>query len=627
MKLFEGKKQFIELALVVFILLLALALYLTLSGNGQKGARVRYKADDELTEGLNHYRLENYERASFILREAEETARTKKVKSLAALYLGNISYKQGRFSDSLVEYTRAIALDGKSPHALYNAALSVLKTGNPQKSLEYAVKAFQVDDGFAPSALLAGNICFAMERYEQALYYYGRGDAAGGVAKYNRAVVLLTIGERKRAEALLEELSGDSIAGPLVRGLSHAALAVIRQETDKRKTLENLRKAVELFPSSPVLRYDLSLLLMKEGMFPEALFHLNDLAMKPDEYSGAFEGGAPKVGVLRGIALFKTGRYREALDLYLSIYGENAQAETASVIGDIYVKMGEREKAKAAYERSIAGGKGRGAGKSGSPTRGAYLNLVTILIAERKYEEALSASDAFLRRFPDDPFPYICKAQIYFAMRSPVEAAKALERAATAAKEDLNSLLRIATLYRDNGFYNNALQLYHRILSRDPNSRGSLAGLAMTYARSGHLEKTIQAISKARASTADPDVFYELSLALASNLDSTKAILLYEELIRGFPYRYEAFHNLALLAIRRGEYEQARKTVQSCLLKNPTLRKETKSDLFVILGVSEEGLGGLDEAFDSFARARELNGRSSIPLSHLRRIEKLKKAL
>jgi tetratricopeptide (TPR) repeat protein len=631
-KPFRGRRAFLELSLIIFLLALSFALYLTLARRGEREkGTAAFRSRSRFEDGLNLYRLEDYERAGFILRGVLDKPHSKKEGSLAALYLGNIAYLGGDFAAALDFYNRAAALDTKSAFALYNSALAFLAKGEPERALLHAQRALRIDEDFTPAAVLAGNIHRVQGGYGKAYAVYEKSKTGVGLVGFNMASVSLLLGDRDRAERLLVEvidnrrlsedrrLSDDRGSSDALVGLSQAVIGYTLRDRNRGKAVDYMRSALQTFPGSMHLRYDTALLLMKDGRFGEALSILRSL----DEKNAEWESSGEDFRKILGIALFKSGNYREALEHYLSLVDSGAGDEPAAIIGDIYVKLGDLEQAKRYYRESIRVlSVSKRPGKAASSGRqGFFLNLVQIMVEEREYEEAFRVCADLSDSAPEDPLPALCTAKLLFAMGEKEGGSRALEQATARSKDDLAVLLRIAALYMENNLANNALRVYHRVLSKDEDNYSALAGIARIYMSSGHADRARKSLERALMATADIDVYYDLSLNMAHLLNSGEAASLYRDLIREFPYRFEAYHNLALLSLGTREYEGVERLVDQCFAANRGHPDRAQSDLMVLKGAAQRALGRTEDAVQSFLRARQLDGKNPLPALHLREME------
>ena len=98
-RVFPRKNRILEITLVLLLLILGLALYLTLSKEKEYTYERFEYINKELNEGINAYRLEDFDKAEMLLLNVLENAKVKKIKSKAALYLGNIYHINNKYKN------------------------------------------------------------------------------------------------------------------------------------------------------------------------------------------------------------------------------------------------------------------------------------------------------------------------------------------------------------------------------------------------------------------------------------------------------------------------------------------------------------------------------------------------
>lgn len=600
--LLSRRKRFIEYALVLVLLVTSVFIYISLAKKRVYEPRLSSTSialsERDLSNGLNQYRLENYERAEILLLKVMESSKRKKIKSTASLYLGNIHFKKANFKVSADHYEKSIFYDRKNVYALHNASLVYAKMGENEKSLEYALKIFKRRERYLPNLIHLGNIYYAIGKYGKAISAYEEGESLEALIKYNLAITYQKMNRTAEARNLLLNIIEDEKVPEIIRGVSFLTISLSGKEEIKN-TIENLRKAMEVFPSTPLLRYNLAQELLKTGQYEEAVSLLKSIEgrVKVKEFDKVF-----------GIALFMSGDFQEALEFYLPLYDESKDLTIASIIGDIYVKFGDREKAKEYYSKAIVDPK----------NEEAFVNLSQIYLEEGAYREALNLCERFIEIKGDDPMPYICIGRVYFEMENPQKARENLEKAIIYSKNDGKILNSIASLYLRYGLFDNALLVYYRILSIDPDFLMAYGKIAEIYYLTGHYDRARKMILKKRERIDDIELYYSLSILLASVENRENALSLYRDLIEEFPYRYEAYQNLSLLYMENGEYENVIKTIEQCFERVFFMSAPIISDLHSILGVAHYQMGHLREASREFYLARELNRNSESPEINLK---------
>jgi len=621
-------KRLIEVFAALLLIILGLAVYLALSMKQENGTSSVYDyRNKDLYEAFNAYRMEQYDRAEMLFLKAQDTTRKKKIKSVAHLYIGNIYFKMGNFVMAEDFFQKSLSFDNRNIHALYNTALAALNRGDERKALKYSQRAFEIDAKFIPNLILLGNVHYVTGRYDKGLEYLGRiadsPDSQGSltskdsfdllayaILRYNAACIYLKAGESTRARALFLELLDLEEVPESVKGLCSVKLSEITQDPDY------LRSAIDTFPSSPVLRYNLALDLYINALYAEAVTLLRtipDRSQKDRSVVDQLTIGRvedQKVATLYGRSLFMSGYYQEALEFYSSLYNEEGSAEIAQIIGDTYVKLSDTERAREYYGRAL----------DNYRNELVFLNLFLLFLDEGDYGMAHKLCTDSLAINRKNPLPYMCKAELAFREEDTPSARKSLEKALQHSGSNIQDLMKIAAIYRQNGMPMNAVQIYHRVLALEPAYEPARAGLVEVYFHSGHEEKVKSIIEGINGSSLQRDHFYRISLLRAQVESEERALQIYGSLIGEFPSRYEAYWNLALLRIQRGEYNLAVQTVQQCLDRIGKLERSILSGLHSILGIAHLLSEKEEDAIDALVRARELDDSNEIPIHYLRMI-------
>jgi tetratricopeptide (TPR) repeat protein len=102
-----------------------------------------------------------------------------KNRAYVALLLADLYEQQGELSRSLYCLRNAFALDNKNRWIYYRMVRIMQGMGNDLVALEEAKQGLAIFPNFADLALLAGNIAFANQRYEEAETLYTRARAHG----------------------------------------------------------------------------------------------------------------------------------------------------------------------------------------------------------------------------------------------------------------------------------------------------------------------------------------------------------------------------------------------------------------------------------------------------------------
>ena len=600
------RKRLIEILFAGALILLGLALYLTLSREqtGKPPSVVDYR-NTQLNEALTAYRMEKFDRAEMLFLKAIDSTRKRREKSIAYLYIGNIYFKLGNFSQAVEFYEKSLSFDGKNINALYNSALSFLRNREEDRALKYALKALEADGAFVPNLILLGNIYYATGRYTDALAVLEKSESSEPIVRFNTACAAQRASQVLKAQSLFTEIVNRNESSASLRGLACIKLYELTMETDY------LHKALDVFPSSPALRYNLALRLYSQGQFGEVSSLLRSIIDHVD---------APEVEWLYGRSLFMGGYHREALDFYTDVYRREMSREdmslpeegsrTAQIMGDIYLKLSETVNARVYYERAMAN----------TPNTPVFLNLFRIALREGDLGRARALCAHALSIDREDPIPYMCEAEISFLEEDAAAARQSLEKAILFSRESPEDLMKIAAIYQQHGMYPNAVQIYQRILSIDPGFTQARAGIAEVYAKTGHGGRAIRVIEGIDLASCDREIAYGVMLLHARVVEDGERAKLLKELIRQFPDRYEAYLNLGLFLIEKGEYTQAEQTMAQCLERIGRIDESILSKLHALLGISQLFSGKEGAAIEAFSRSRELDADNEIPVFYLRLI-------
>jgi len=601
-QILKKRWRIIEYSLTLLLLIVGFFTYLSFQKRKEAVLPLRPELlDKSFREGVYHYRLENYDRSELLFKSVLEHSRKKKIKSFAALYLGNICFREEEYDDSEKFYLEAHELYKKNFYALYNAAIASSKKGSWGDALSYAQKAYSINDEYTKNRLFLANFYYGTGRFDKArsLYEVNKADLVAG---YNLAMLCKRENDEVRSRLLLENIAANSCTSEVLRGICYYTLAYIEQRDQRHKTLEHLRKGNSIFPSDLVMRFNLALYLMKENQYREAadlLKSIQGMASFIDE-KGYY--------TLFGQALFNSGNYGEALEFFSQLYNETGCEWIAYIIGDIQLALGNSEQAVTYYRKAL----------SDPSNEGAYINLAYIYMNEGSFASALEVCVDYKEHSSRNPRPSMCIADVYFLTGDIGLAKDTMKKALELIGDDPSGLDSAAGIYKKHAMYDNALQLYSKIRSIEPAYPGIQEKIAALYLNTGHDERAERIWSHIRSVTPDPDRYYRASLMLAQLVSEERAILLYSELADDFPYRYEAYYNRALLHINAGEYKEALSTVKECIYKIPGIDHSSLAKLYSVSGVAYLLLGNFNEASRAFHTAHELDRENEIPLLNLK---------
>jgi tetratricopeptide (TPR) repeat protein len=606
--LFSKRKRFLEYGLPIVLLSAGLITYLLVSGVKEREASsISNLRDRTFSNAMYHYRLENFERAELLFNRVVERSGSRKKKSTALLFLGNIYYQREAYDRALEYYEDAILHDRKNYNALHNASVALVKLHREEDALRYAKQLYSMNKELPENILLLGNILFSKGRYREAAALYeegtegsaGNSDLFSDVFAYNLTVTQLHLADPAISTNSFAQIMGEEKSTGLIKGLSAYQLGILYENTNMEASQEAFEKALHFFPHSDRLAFDLALIQLKNARYENAIALLGGVEEEVIEEHRS---------MVLGYALFKSGRTKEALELFTAIDTVSPRQDLDYIIGDLYVKAGMPDQAKEYYKRAI----------EEPGFEGAFINLVRILQEAGAYRDAVEFCEQYAEREPENPLPGILLGDINFKLGNPGEARKWLERAYHLSEQEGQDLLKVAAVWMEHGYHNNALLIYYEILDSDPQNEKVLVRIAEVYRQTGHNKRASTLLERAREKAADLTQYYRLSLLLAVCADTEHAKAIYRELIEDFPYKYEAYYNLSLLLVETGEYEESSHVVKSCLEYGSDLDPQVLGSLHTILGYLHVMLGRREEAQRAFAEAVRLDPESEIPHLNLR---------
>jgi len=131
------------------------------------------------------------------------------------ILMGNILFHQGKYNEAISQYEKAIKINSENPSALYNLALSLLKTGDELSGIKYLKKAGSIDN-FNKIAHLSysqlGLIYTKMNDHDSAEKYLKLAISINPndpIDRYNLGIIYLK--QNKRTKALAEFVQAEKL--------------------------------------------------------------------------------------------------------------------------------------------------------------------------------------------------------------------------------------------------------------------------------------------------------------------------------------------------------------------------------------------------------------------------------
>ena len=123
----------------------------------------------------------------------------------------------------------------------------------------------------------------------------------------------------------------------------------------------------------------------------------------------------------------------------------------------------------------------------------------------------------------------------------------------------------------------------------------------------------------------DLGIYYEALILKAENTKIDIAENIYKTLMKDFPYRYEAYYNLARLYLEEKRYKESSELIDRLIEGEIKIPDRERLYSFVIKGIATYELGRDNEAYNSLVKAINIeqdNELARVNLNILKSINK-----
>jgi tetratricopeptide (TPR) repeat protein len=260
--------------------------------------------------------------------------------------LGILYNKLGRRDDALREFLKVVTVDPEYSEALNNIGVIYKERGKVEDAIASFRRAISADPEFAGSfsnlALILeqqGDLKGAEENFRNAL----QRDPENVQVRTNYGALLYSMGHFEQARIELEKAVANDPADASARNNLGAVYGRLGRMTDE---IASYRKAVELDPDYADVHHNLGLALLKQGRVEEGESEMRRALGIDTRYGPAY------LNLAR--SLLGRGKSAEAADVLID--GTRllpADADMQSFLGEAYLRLGQKEKAVAAFEASL----------------------------------------------------------------------------------------------------------------------------------------------------------------------------------------------------------------------------------------------------------------------------------
>lgn len=362
--------------------------------------------------------------------------------------LGSALASQGKHTEALYHYDKAIQLLPNYKNAQINYAKALYKTGQIDKAIEYlSSKLSNIYPEDKKVITILGNVMLEKGDTDSAIHYFnnalkidpedidaliGAGSAFNKLGKTDKAI-----------ENFSKVLMIDSF-----NALAHYNLGVIKERQGKTtEAIHHYSEAIRISPKSTDALTNLASIMADQGSMDRAIEYLNK-ALKADPSNA-------DICYNLGIISLRVGRANDAIQYFQNAIQLNPDFVPARKALD-----------------QVLGNKGRP-------------------------EESVDKIKAAINRDPNNPSLYSQLGRLYFRSGDMDKAIIYYEKALSIKPDFLEALNGLAILYAAKKEYENAIPYFKKIVQLNPENASPYFNVACMYSRLNNVEKSIDWLRKA----------------------------------------------------------------------------------------------------------------------------------
>jgi tetratricopeptide (TPR) repeat protein len=422
--------------------------------------------------------------------------------------------EEGRMSDALAAYERAVAKDPESAYLQLELANSLVRNNRLSEAIEHAERAYELEPEERSTRLFLGQL-YRLQRSPAAaerVLLEESGEPLDAAAGYLLFEVYL---ESKRVDDALHVAEWLSERDP-TSTRSILALANVYGEMGKSADAERiLREALEVNPDNLHIYVALARshrergdhegevavyrqLLDRTPHYHAALMSLSDAQLKLDDFEGAMatleeieenHPGDLRSVVRLGFLYYEARRYDEAADRFERVIGMTPhEYELSFFLGIALRRSGQPDRAIASFERIPA---------ESEHYAEARTQIAAILEHRGKFAAALAEVERANAAVPSQAL------ELYAAtLRSKAGdfdgAVARLEEMLSEEPENDDLLYNLGVVYGEADRPDEALEYMHRVLEENPDNASALNYIGYSWAERGeNLDQAESMIARA----------------------------------------------------------------------------------------------------------------------------------
>lgn len=535
-----------------------------------------------------------------------------------------------RFKEACDLYQQAKQTDARNPSAYWGLSICALSRGDRAEARKILDEAIQADPENSTTWLLIGNFERDGEKLQPALDAYKKAvqyDPANINAHAQLGIAWLAKGDFAAARGEAETIRKLSPEHPEARYIDALALYLQKKPADALPLLQANLKVSNHLPSAVLLgavQLDLGNVqqaantlgavvnnapgqAMARRLYAAALIRLGDADRALATLKPMLSGKNVDAGVLRlaGEASMLKGQYAEAEQYFRqasTMAPKNPQL--VSELGRSEAAQGNIDEALRLYNK---------ASSLSSQATQADVLLVTTHLNARRFDPALQAAGALVKKAPKAPLAYQLMAAAYDGKGDTANARKNLEYALSLQPDYLPAARGLAGL--DLKAHQPAAARAHleAVVKHNPKHIGARVALAQFDLLQGKPEAYVEGLKD--AAKLAPESVEPALLLVQYYLDRGKkddALTLAQETARAHPQDVRALELLGTAQLTSGHAENAKVSFERAIDLVPASARLQR-----LLGVTRMNLGDLKGARSAFEKALELSPKDFDALNGL----------
>jgi protein O-GlcNAc transferase len=244
-----------------------------------------------------------------------------------------------------------------------------------------------------------------------------------------------------------------------------------------------------------------------------------------------------------------------------------------------------------------------------SPPR-AQVDSVIALYSQGQIQETLTASEALIKDYPNEPLLYNISGACYTGLGQLDAAVKSFEQALTIKPDYADAHNNLGTTLRDLDQWDAAVKSYEKALTIKPDFAEAHSNLGITFKELGQLEAAVKHYEQALTIKPDyADAHFNLAITLTEFGQLDAAVKHYEKAIAIEPDNAKTHYNLGNVLQDLAQLDAAVKHYEQAIAIEPD-NAETHCNL----GNTLQDLGQLDAAVKRYEEAFAI--KTDYPIAH-----------